>query len=114
MSDLVAVCSWQAHYSFDKAARLIGLDVATQVIKVATDLNGRVDHVALEQSMEEAKRLGKYVFFCHLTSGTTVMGAFDDLVSSVKVCKRFDSFVHVVKNDKTRDLFIERPFFYVF
>jgi glutamate/tyrosine decarboxylase-like PLP-dependent enzyme len=41
--------------------------------------------VELKRVMEECKREGRVVFFCHATSGTTVMGSFDDIDAIVGV-----------------------------
>ncbi len=95
LSELVAICGTQAHYSVDKSARMIGLS-DSQLVAVASDSHGRIIPLELERTLIELVAAGKKPFFCHLTSGTTVMGAFDELGPLIDVCNNArDVWVHV-------------------
>jgi glutamate decarboxylase len=75
---LVAFVSQDAHYSYLKTARLIGLG-AKNLISVPTDRMGRMDPDALMAKVAEARAAGKLPFFVGLTAATTVRGGFDPL-----------------------------------
>ena len=82
---LVAFVSAEAHYSYLKSARVMGLGT-DNLIKVATDASGAMDVAALRTAIAAARRDGGVPFFVGATAGTTVIGAFDPLRELRAVC----------------------------
>lgn len=74
---LVAFTSDHAHYSIDKAVRLLGIG-ADNLVRVACD-NGAMRPDALRLAMKRTLAEGAVPFFVNATAGTTVLGAFDPL-----------------------------------
>ncbi|CEH19166.1 related to glutamic acid decarboxylase [Ceraceosorus bombacis] len=92
--------STQSHYSLDKAAMGCGLGLES-VVKVPCDAQGRMDVAALERLVIAAKdgdaapeRRG-VPFFVNATSGSTVLGSFDNLEAISKLCQRYQLWLHV-------------------
>jgi len=90
---LVAFVNEQAHYSFDTAANMLGLGT-NAVIKIRSDAQGRMDVTDLELKVEQSIDAGCTPFFVGATCGTTVMGAFDPLVSISKICEEHQLWLH--------------------
>lgn len=90
----VIMISDQAHYSFGKAANVLGLGTAN-VIEVATDETGHMIPDALDQSLRQARNEGRAPFMVAATSGTTVIGAFDPLEEIGDICRNHDVWFHV-------------------
>ena len=82
---LVAFVSAEAHYSYLKSARVMGLGT-DNLIKVAADASGAIDVAALRAAIAAARDAGGVPFFVGATAGTTVIGAFDPLRALRKVC----------------------------
>ncbi len=80
--DLVALTSKRAHYSIDKAARLLGLG-RRGVVSVDCDEGGAMRPDALAESLVRLRAAGRRPFFINLTAGTTVQGAFDPVAEIV-------------------------------
>mmetsp|Transcript_23411 Transcript_23411/g.62628 ORF Transcript_23411/g.62628 Transcript_23411/m.62628 type:complete len:376 (+) Transcript_23411:174-1301(+) len=91
---LVALVSDEAHYSYLKTARLLGIGSA-HLVSVETDAAGAMLPEALERSIVEAVRAGKKPFFVGATAGTTVLGAFDPLPALAAVCAERGLWLHV-------------------
>jgi len=91
---LVALTSEESHYSIVKAANWLGLGVEN-VIKVKTDDGGRMIPEELEKCILKAKEENKSPFFVNATSGSTVLGAYDDLDALADVCKKHSVWLHV-------------------
>ena len=88
---LVAFCSEQAHYSYLKSARLLGIG-SDNLIKVKSDhRSGRMDVEALKIAIDAARESGGVPFFVGSTAGTTVLGAYDDFTSIQDVIDRENS-----------------------
>lgn len=75
---LAILASDQAHYSNDRAARILGLG-AGGVIPVATDAQFRLDPGTLAEAHSRAKRDGRRVFAVVGSACSTATGAFDPL-----------------------------------
>ena len=73
---LIAFVSADAHYSFAKAAHLLGLGTA-QLWSVPVDTDGKMIVAELEALITQAKAQGARPFFVAATAGTTVRGAYD-------------------------------------
>lgn len=92
---LVIFCSKHAHYSVDKMACVLGLGAAN-VWRVPVDEAGRMDCAALEQCIVRSKEQDNNIPFCVVaTSGTTVLGAFDDLEKVASIAARHSMWMHV-------------------
>ncbi|TKY86156.1 hypothetical protein EX895_004981 [Sporisorium graminicola] len=87
--------SSQCHYSLDKAAISAGLGLDS-VVKVDCDATGRMDPVALEKMLTEAKENGTGTpFLINATSGTTVLGSFDPLPQLAAVARKHRCWLHI-------------------
>eukprot|EP00579_Thalassiosira_antarctica_P032459 CAMPEP_0201994646 /NCGR_PEP_ID=MMETSP0905-20130828/2415_1 /ASSEMBLY_ACC=CAM_ASM_000554 /TAXON_ID=420261 /ORGANISM="Thalassiosira antarctica, Strain CCMP982" /LENGTH=684 /DNA_ID=CAMNT_0048549659 /DNA_START=126 /DNA_END=2177 /DNA_ORIENTATION=- len=106
--DLVAFVSSEAHYSFSKSARVLGLR-EDDLIVIPTHADGRMDVAVLAKRIEELEMLEptaeaatdkhcgrrkRVPFFVACTAGSTVRGSFDDIASIVKVCRSYESRNH--------------------
>lgn len=94
MPDAVFFVSEEAHYSFAKAANILGLGTEA-CVKVPADDSGRMRAPALEKAIRAAKEAGRTPFFVGATAGTTVRGAFDPLPELAEVSARHQLWFHV-------------------
>ena len=92
--ELVIFVSDQAHYSFKKAAHVLGLG-EDNVVLVASDEHGRMCVDKLEAAIQQALDDDKIPFFVGATIGTTVLGAFDPLADIVPLVQQYDLWLHV-------------------
>jgi len=110
-ADLVVFVSDQAHYSFEKAANVLGLGTA-QVFKVKSDDRGSMIPEALERGIEQSLSAGRRPFFVAATAGSTVLGAFDPCEQIAAIARKHDLWLHVdgslggtvILSPKQRDL----------
>lgn len=87
--------SEQSHYSLEKAAIACGLGLES-VRKVPCDKFGRMDPTSLDDLLSEvSKDSSLRPFFVNATSGSTVLGSFDDLEEISKICSRHSVWLHV-------------------
>lgn len=86
---LVVFTSQDSHYSVLKGANWMGVG-ANNVIKVKTDQGGRMIPEELKKAIEKAISEGKAPLAVNATSGTTVLGAYDDLQALSEVCQSFE------------------------
>jgi L-2,4-diaminobutyrate decarboxylase len=86
----IILCSADAHYSIARAASIMGI-AATDVVKVATDSQHRIDLQALESALRDAAEVMAIV----ATSGSTATGAFDDLRAIAALRDRYNTWLHV-------------------
>ncbi len=91
---LVAVASADAHYSFAKAANLLGLG-REGLILVAAGPSGRVDPGAIEETILRARRDGMRPFCVVGVAGTTVTGAIEPLAEIGAIARRHGLWYHV-------------------
>lgn len=91
---LVAFVSAEAHYSYLKNARVMGLGT-DNLISVPTDAAGAMDPAALSTAIGKARAEGGVPFFVGATAGTTVIGAFDPLQRIREVCDEEGLWMHV-------------------
>jgi glutamate/tyrosine decarboxylase-like PLP-dependent enzyme len=91
---LAAFISAEAHYSFEKAANVLGIGM-DHVIKVETDEAGRMRPGELHRRIEESRAAGKAPFFIGATAGTTVKGAYDPLREIGPLAREFGCWFHV-------------------
>lgn len=110
---LFAFVSQDAHYSLDKAANILGVGT-DNLIKVATTNTGQMDILALEKSLQKAKKQGGVGFFVCATLGTTVRGAYDNILEIVKLKNTYNFWLHgdgawgggALMSDKLRQRFL--------
>ncbi|MBU1338266.1 MAG: glutamate decarboxylase [Acidobacteria bacterium] len=91
---LVAFVSDQAHYSFEKAANVIGIG-SDQVKKVPSDIKGAMIPEELEKMLEDTMEQGLVPFFIGATAGTTVKGAFDPCESIAAIAAGYKIWFHI-------------------
>ena len=91
---LVAFVSEQAHYSYAKAANLLGIGI-TNLVKVKSDVDGKMIPQALEAVIQQSLSADKTPFFVGTTAGTTVLGAFDPLPAIAKITRKYGLWLHV-------------------
>lgn len=74
--EIVILCSADSHYSMDKAANLLYLDI----VKIAVDFNTReMQAIDLDAKIEQAKLHGKRYFIVVANMMTTMFGSVDDI-----------------------------------
>ncbi|MEM9217638.1 MAG: aminotransferase class V-fold PLP-dependent enzyme [Cyanobacteria bacterium P01_F01_bin.150] len=91
---LIAFISTEAHYSFAKAAQLLGLGTA-HLWPVPVDNHGQMMVTELEALIAKAQTLGHQPFLVVGTAGTTVRGAYDPLVDIAAITQREGLWFHV-------------------
>lgn len=85
--------SSEAHYSMVKSAVFLGLG-SDNVVRVETDEIGRLKPDVLEQLIKADIEKGEEPTFVMATSGTTVLGAFDQLNEIADVCEKYNVWLH--------------------
>lgn len=86
--------SVESHYSTPKNAAFCGIG-RDNVRKIPTDSAGRMDNAVLRTTILEDIARGFHPTLINCTAGTTVLGAFDDLVAASAVAKEFGLWLHV-------------------
>lgn len=86
--------SEDSHYSIEKLAMFMGLG-SENVWKIKTDNVGKVDIKDLEDKIKTSVSKDFEPIMISATSGTTVLGAFDDLNSISDLCKKYGMWMHV-------------------
>jgi len=90
----VAFVSSEAHYSFMKAAAVLGID-AKDIVTVPTLPNGQIDSDELDMMMTDIIEEGTRIpFFVGVTAGSTVRGSFDDIEAVVGVCRKHEGYLN--------------------
>lgn len=92
-SRLVILTSEESHFSVDKSALLLGL-ADDAVVTVRSDVEGRLDPAALEESLKDALTAGKVPMAISATAGTTDRGMIDPLPDIAKIAERYDIWFH--------------------
>jgi glutamate/tyrosine decarboxylase-like PLP-dependent enzyme len=91
---LRAYVSDQAHYSFQRAANLLGIGT-DNLIKVESDEQGRIRPDNLERAIIQDQEQGFKPFFIGLTAGTTVVGAFDSVAHGSAIANKHGMWLHI-------------------
>lgn len=86
--------SEDSHYSVEKLAMFMGFG-SKNVCKVKTNKVGKIDIEDLKKKIEEHLNNDCQPMMISATSGTTVLGAFDDLNSIADLCKQYGMWMHV-------------------
>ncbi|KAA3633079.1 MAG: aminotransferase class I/II-fold pyridoxal phosphate-dependent enzyme [Bacteroidetes bacterium] len=93
-TELAIMVSEQAHYSIDRAVRIMGWGEGG-IIKVPADEKFRMNTELLEQSFAKAKAAGKHVVAVVGSACSTATGSFDDLEAIADFCEQYDLWFHV-------------------
>ncbi|WCO01101.1 pyridoxal phosphate-dependent decarboxylase family protein [Psychroserpens ponticola] len=91
---LIAYTSDASHYSVTKNASFAGIG-RQQVRSVKTNAKGEMLTEDLAVQIQNDINKGYHPFFVNATAGTTVLGAFDHVVSISKVCKTHNLWLHL-------------------
>ena len=91
---LVAYVSDQAHYSYLRAANLLGIGT-DNLIKVASNEAGQICPQALNTAIESDIDKGRRPFFIGLTAGTTVIGAYDCVTDCSVIANKHNAWLHI-------------------
>lgn len=90
----VLIASEHAHYSFLKAANLVGLG-RSGLLRVEPRTDGRVRAADFDDAIEAAKRAGLLPFCVVGIAGTTVTGQIEPLPEMAAVARRHGLWFHV-------------------
>jgi len=90
----VLLVSEDAHSSFVKCIRVMGLDT-TNLVRIKTDNQGRMDINDLRKSLDKCSIENKKIFAIVATLGTTVRGAIDPIKEISKICKERNIWLHI-------------------
>ncbi len=87
-------CSTETHSSIEKAVKIAGFG-AENLVKVATDVQLRLDPNALQKAIEKDLQEGKQPLAVVATLGTTGTTAIDPLKPIAEICRKYDLWLHV-------------------
>ena len=91
---LIVYTSSASHYSTPKNAAMMGIG-RNNVRLVDTNSKGELQSDHLEELILEDLEMGNTPFFVNLTAGTTVMGAYDPIPPTSRICKKYNLWLHV-------------------
>ncbi len=92
--DSVLLVSDDAHSSFIKCTRIMGLDEAN-LVRIKTDNKGCMDINNLKQTLDKCSLDNKKIFAIVATLGTTVRGAIDPINDISEICKEKNIWLHI-------------------
>ena len=90
----VLLVSEDAHSSFIKCTRIMGLDDAN-LVRIKTDNKGCIDIQNLRKTLDKCSIDNKKIFAIVATLGTTVRGAIDPIKDISEICKEKDIWLHI-------------------
>ena len=90
----VLLVSEDAHSSFVKCTRIMGLD-EKNLIKIKTDNKGCMDIQNLRKTLDNCSTENKKIFAIVATLGTTVRGAIDPIKDITEICKERNIWLHI-------------------
>jgi glutamate/tyrosine decarboxylase-like PLP-dependent enzyme len=91
---LVAYVSDQSHYSYQRAANILGIG-SDNLIAIKSDDRGRICPNTLAKAIEKDKLDGRTPFFIGLTAGTTVVGAYDPVKICSEIALKYGLWLHI-------------------
>ncbi len=94
LATLRVYCSEEAHSSVDKAAITLGIG-ASNVVRVGTDADYRMDPAALRRALSEDRARGYRPLAVVATVGTTGVTAIDPVPAIADICEREALWLHV-------------------
>ena len=92
--DAVFLISEEAHTSFSKFTKIMGLH-ENNLIKVRTDYEGSMDLKCLKNKISECSKKNKKIFSIVATLGTTIRGAIDPIEGISEICKNNNIWLHI-------------------
>lgn len=92
--DAVFLISEEAHTSFIKCAKIMGLH-QSNLIKIRTDNEGSMDLKCLKNKISECSKKNKKIFSIVATLGTTIRGAIDPIEGISEICKNNNIWLHI-------------------
>ncbi|KFY04903.1 hypothetical protein O988_00427 [Pseudogymnoascus sp. VKM F-3808] len=92
--NFVIFTSAHGHYSFEKAAQMIGLG-SRNLVPVPVDAVGAMIPSELERLILAAKDAGKTPLLVNATAGSTVLGSFDPFEEIAAVARKHGMWMHV-------------------
>lgn len=92
--DPVFLISEQAHYSIDKALRVMGMG-SRGAVAVETDDRFRMRAYLLPEMIERLGDEGRHVMGIVANAGSTATGSYDDLIAVAEVCSKYGLWMHV-------------------
>ncbi|MBF0297321.1 MAG: aminotransferase class V-fold PLP-dependent enzyme [Oligoflexia bacterium] len=93
-NQLKVFISEEAHYSFFRAANILGIG-HKNVVKVASDENGKMRVDELEKAILQSITVGDRPFFVAATFGTTVTGSIDSFNKIYEIANKYGLWFHV-------------------
>ena len=90
----VFLVSEDAHSSFIKCTRIMGLD-KTNLVRIKTDNKGCIDIQNLRKTLDQCSIDNKKIFAIVATLGTTVRGAIDPIKDISEICKEKNIWLHI-------------------
>ena len=90
----VLLVSEDAHSSFIKCTRIMGLDEAN-LVRIKTDKKGCIDVQNLRKILDKCSIDNKKIFAIVATLGTTVRGAIDPIKEISVICREKDIWLHI-------------------
>lgn len=91
---LTVYTSEESHYSIPKNAAFSGIG-RDQVRYVKSDHLGRMNTAHLAELIELDLNEGYSPIMVNITAGTTVLGAFDPIISTREICDKYDLWLHI-------------------
>ncbi|HEY9810878.1 MAG TPA: putative pyridoxal-dependent aspartate 1-decarboxylase [Halomicronema sp.] len=82
------------HYSFEKAAGLLGIGDSS-LIKVSTDSNHRMDLVALQETVAQCRARNLHILAIIGIAGSTDSGSIDSLSEIAEIAQEANAHFHV-------------------
>ncbi|HJP90454.1 MAG TPA: pyridoxal-dependent decarboxylase [Pyrinomonadaceae bacterium] len=90
----VIIGSRLMHYSFKKAADLLGIGVES-LIEVPVDRNNRIDLAALRQAVKNCKTRNQHICAIVGVAGATDCGSIDSLLQAAEIAREAQVHFHV-------------------
>ncbi len=91
---LALIVSEEAHYSIDRAARILGLG-DEGIIKIPINKDFKIRTELLNEYLDAARDKGLYVFAVIGCAGSTATGSYDDLEGMADFCQKQNLWFHV-------------------
>lgn len=91
---LVIYCSSEAHFSVERAVRILGLG-SRALCKVGADASFRLSPDLLEAAIQRDLAQGKVPCAVVATMGTTATGAIDPLAAIAAIAQRYALWLHI-------------------
>ena len=90
----VLLISEDAHSSFIKCARIMGLD-ETNLVRIKTDNKGCMEIESLKKTIVKCSDENKKIFVIVATLGTTVRGSIDPIKEISEICQENKIWLHI-------------------